>query len=128
MLTVTSIYASLTALVFLTLSARVIAYRRSNQISLGDDGDKSLLKRMRAQANCAEYAPIGLILLALAELQGAPAIALHLLGLTLFAGRAIHAYGFSASPPVMGLRVVGMLLTLTMIGISALGLLVQAIL
>ncbi|MGH1577373.1 MAPEG family protein [Planktotalea sp.] len=127
MLNVTSIYAALIALFFMWLSGRVIFYRRKNRISLGDAGDKSLLKRMRAQANCAEYAPIGLILLALIEMSGAPAFAVHLLGLMLLAGRVSHGVGFSASPPRMGARVFGTAITLTMILLSALGLLVHSL-
>ena len=60
---ITGLYGALIALVFLALSARVIMYRRANQLGLGDHGDKSLMKRMRAQANCAEYAPFGLLLM-----------------------------------------------------------------
>ncbi len=77
---------------------------------------------MRAQGNFAEYAPFGLFLLALVELFDAPNIAVHLLGLMLLSGRLLHAWGFSASPPVMNGRVLGMILTLTMILFSALGL------
>ena len=126
-LSVTPIYAALLALLFLVLSTRVILYRRQHRLSLGDAGDTSLLKRMRAQANCAEYAPFGVLLLLLAELQGAPGVALHGLGAMLLAGRVLHGYGFSARPPVMLLRVLGMLLTLTMLGVAALGLLVHAL-
>ena len=72
MLPITGFFAGLIALVFLVLSARVIFYRRENNLSLGDYGDKSLLKRMRAHANCAEYAPIGLVLLAVIELFAVP--------------------------------------------------------
>ena len=128
MLSVTPIYAGLLAILLIVLSARVIVYRRANRLSLGDEGDRSLLKRMRAQANCAEYAPIGLLLLALLDLQSAPIWALHVLGLMLLAGRCLHAFGFSASPPVMGGRVGGMALTLTMILISAVWLIVLFIL
>ena len=128
MLAVTSIYAGLIAFIFLWLSARVIVFRRGNQISLGDAGNNSLLKRMRAQANCAEYAPFGLLLLALTEVSGAPALAVHVLGATLLAGRALHAWGFSASPPIMNARVLGTALTLIMILVSALGLLFHRLL
>ena len=123
MVPVTALYASLLALLFLALSLRVIAYRRSSQVSIGDAGDRVLLGRIRAQANCAEYAPIGLVLLALAELQGAPAAALHVLGGALLLGRAAHAVGFSRSPQIRSLRVLGMALTALMIGLTALGLL-----
>ena len=126
-LTVTPIYAALVALLFLVLSARVISYRRANMISLGDTGDKALLKRMRAQANCAEYAPLALFLMLVAELNGAPAFAVHLMGAALLGGRVLHAVGFSATPQKMILRQSGMLLTLGMILLSALGLIGHAL-
>ena len=126
-LTITPIYAGLLALLFIALSWWVIRYRRANLISLGDNDDKALRKRMRAQANFVEYAPIGLILLLLTELQGAPALAPHALGLCLLAGRCLHAYGFSSTPQKMILRQVGMALTLLMIVLSALGLLGHAL-
>jgi len=127
-LPITSIYAALTALIFLTLSIRVIIYRRANIISLGDSGDKNLLKRMRAQANCAEYAPLALILLMLSELAGAPSLALHVLGILLVAGRALHAIGFASTPQKIILRQLGMAMNIAMIAFAALGLLGHALL
>ncbi|EDQ04480.1 Inner membrane protein YecN [Sulfitobacter indolifex] len=126
-LTLTPIYAALCALVFLGLSWHVIAYRRANRISLGDTGDKALLKRMRAQANAAEYMPIALILLALIEASGAPALAVHTLGLALLTGRILHPLGFAATPQKFILRQIGMILTLAMIALSALGLLAHSL-
>jgi hypothetical protein len=125
-LIITPLYTALIALLFIALSWRIITYRRANAISLGDSGDKNLLKRMRAQANCAEYAPLGLLLLAMTELNQAPALAIHALGLMLLAGRLLHAAGFAATPQRLVLRQVGMVLTLTMIGLTALGLLAHA--
>ena len=126
-LTITATYVALNALVFLGLSWHVIAYRRAKLISLGDTGDKALLKRMRAQANAAEYMPIALILLALTEANGAPPLAVHGLGLMLIAGRILHPLGFAVTPQKIILRQIGMLLTLAMIALSALGLLAHAI-
>jgi len=94
MLPITSLYAGLLALVFLALSWRVIAFRRGNQVSLGDGESKDLRQRNRAHGNFAEYAPLGLIILACVELQGAPALAVHALGLMLFLGRLLHAIAF----------------------------------
>lgn len=127
MLPITSVFAALIALLYLTLTARVIRYRRGNLISLGDHGDKALETRMRAHGNCAEYAPFGLILLALVEMAGAPTIAVILLGLLLLVGRVVHGVGFWGERPVMKLRVLGMVLTLVMILISALGLLLHGL-
>lgn len=109
---ITSIYAVPLAVIFVILSARVITYRRANQLGLGDHGDKSLMKRMRAHANFTEYAPFALVLMILVELQGPNGAVVHLIGGILLAGRAAHAYGFSTSPPRMGLRVGGTFLTL----------------
>lgn len=94
MLPITSIYAGLLTFVFLALSFRVIVYRRTQRVSLGDGDSKDLRQRTRAQANFAEYTPIGLIILACVELQGAPAPAVHLLGAMLFAGRLLHCVSF----------------------------------
>ena len=126
-LTVTPIYAGILTLLLLWLSVRIIRHRRRNRLSLGDEGDRRLLCLMRAQANCAEYAPLGVLLLLLVEVQGAPTIALHFLGMALTLGRLAHAYGFTAEPMIMGLRVLGMALTLTMLAASALGLLAHTL-
>ena len=117
---ITALYAGPLALLLIVLSARVITYRRANRIGLGDSGDNSLLKRMRAQANCAEYAPIGIVMMLLVELQNAPAPLVHLIGALLLVGRLMHAYGFSSSPPKMNLRVGGMVLTFISLALSAL--------
>ena len=127
MVPVTSLYAGLIALLFVTLSLRVILVRRRERVSVGDGGSKALIKAMRTQANCAEYAPIGLILLALAEFQGAPALALHSLGAMLLAGRLMHAYGFGHTPQFVPVRQLGMVLTFTMIGLAALACIAHAL-
>lgn len=126
-LAVTAIYASLLTLLYIALTARVITYRRENRLSLGDQGDTVLQKRMRAHGNFAEYAPLGVLLLALVEAQGTPGFAVHLLGLMLLVGRLAHATYFILSTQEMRLRVIGMVLTLTMLLVSALGLLAHAI-
>ena len=126
-LAITPVYAALVALLFLALSVRVIAYRRAHGLSLGDAGNRALLRRTRAQGNCAEYAPIGLLLLVLLELQGVAGWAIHGLGAALLAGRAAHAWGFSARPSVPALRVAGTALTLTVIAVGALSLLALAL-
>lgn len=127
MLTITSIYAGLLGLMYLALTIRTIRGRLKNSVSIGDDGDKELGYRVRAHGNFAEYAPIGVVFLALIEIQGAPAIALHALGLCLFVGRLAHAYSFASYPPKMKPRQLGMMLTMTMLLASSLGLLAHAI-
>lgn len=110
-LSISPLYAALIVVLFMYLSIRVIRYRRSERVAFGDQGDKTLLRLMRAHGNCAEYAPLGLILLAMAELADAGPIGLHLAGMALVVGRAVHGVGLAHFPRVIGCRVVGILAT-----------------
>ncbi len=82
---------------------------------------------MRTQANCAEYAPFGIVLLLLVELPPAPDLAVHVLGILLLAGRVLHGVGLSSNPQKLILRQIGMVVTFGMIGVAALGLLAHAL-
>jgi uncharacterized membrane protein YecN with MAPEG domain len=115
---VTPLYAAALTALFISLSLRVIALRRSGRVSLGDAGDPALLARIRAQGNCAEYAPLGIVLLLLAELAGAAPALLHLSGLSLLAGRVIHARALSG-PGRFAARTIGMLMTFAALSLSA---------
>lgn len=117
---ITAFYASLLALLFLLLSARVIVQRREDRMKLGADDSSELFRRARVHANFAEYVPLALILLALTESLKAPSSVIHLLAICLVAGRLLHAYGLSQTPHILKWRTVGMVLTLTVIGIAAL--------
>jgi len=110
---VTSFYAALLTIVFVSLSVRVLRLRRSLGIAIGDAGNSQMLRAMRVQANCAEYVPLGLVLLILLELQNANTWLIHSLGISLLCGRLLHAYGVSQPKEPFGLRVAGMALTLT---------------
>ncbi len=116
---ITGLYAAALALLFVVLSARVITVRRANKVSLGDGGDADLVARVRAQGNFAEYAPLGIVLILIAELQATPAVWLHLCGALLLAGRLMHGVNFSFGLRIMVLRVGGMFLTLTSLIIGA---------
>jgi uncharacterized membrane protein YecN with MAPEG domain len=117
---ITAFYAALLAFLFLLLSMRVIAQRREARVEIGLGESQELLRRARVHANFAEYVPMALVLLALAESLKAPGIILHGLGLALLAGRLVHAYGLSQTPHILRLRVTGMTLTLTTMGLTAL--------
>src|SRR5215831_2881923 len=108
---VTSIYAGLLALLFVVLSLRVIGFRRSARVALGDGSNANLMRRIRVHGNFAEYVPMALLLMALGEAQVSPKWIIHALGLVLVIGRAIHAYGVGRAPEVRYCRVVGMAAT-----------------
>ncbi|MEL6961159.1 MAG: MAPEG family protein [Pseudomonadota bacterium] len=119
-MTVTPIYAALTAILFVLLSLRVIVARRQSSVPLGDGGDQILLRRLRAHGNFAEYAPMVIVLMALAELQDSADVMLHAIGLLLLAGRFVHALGVSQEPEDYRLRVTGMGLTFAALIMGAL--------
>ena len=111
MLLVTSIVSGVLAILFVRLSLAVIALRRLNKVSLGSDGNLDLERAIRAQGNFAEYVPIGIILIACLELNGAPWWLVALPGLTLILGRLFHAKGINQPPPNFSNRILGMQLT-----------------
>ena len=119
-LSISPLYAGLIGLLYIYLSFRVIGRRRGAKVSVGDGNDQDLLKRIRVHGNLAEYAPLGLLLLAMAELQGAPGGVIHALGVMLLAGRLIHAHGLASSPQIMRFRQLGMVLTLLMLTLASL--------
>ena len=125
-MTITPVYAALLALLFVALSWRVIGARRGARVSLGDGGDETLLRRSRAHGNFAEYAPIGLLLIAFAETMGAWGWLVHVLNLTLLGGRAAHAYALSG-PPNMPARTGGMIATFAALVAAALTILVLSL-
>ena len=126
-LEITPVYAALLTLLYLWLSFRVVQMRGAAKVSLGDGGDRILERRIRAHGNCAENAPIGLILLLLMELNGAPEVAVHGAGVMLLVGRLAHAAALSSPTPQFLLRTVGMGLTYLMQGLVAVGLLAHAL-
>jgi uncharacterized membrane protein YecN with MAPEG domain len=125
---ITAFYAALLALLFMVLSFRTIQQRRSAKVELGTGEDAELLRRYRVHANFAEYVPLALVLLGLAESLKAPHALLHLAGFTLLSGRVVHAYGLSQTSHILRLRIIGMILTFGAITLTAVVCLVLAML
>ena len=126
-MTVTPLYAGLLAGLYLFLTVRVIRFRRGHRVDMGDGGQSLLQRYIRAHGNFAEYAPFGLLLLLLVETGGWPGWLVHLLGLTLLGGRLAHAWSFSVAELRGRSRVVGMVLTMAMLGVAAILCLLQGL-
>jgi uncharacterized membrane protein YecN with MAPEG domain len=124
---ITALYAGLLMPLFVILSVRVILQRRGARVALGDGGDAALLRAMRVHANFAEYVPLTLVLMALAESLRTGGWLLHTLGIALVAGRAIHAFGVSQAREVFVLRVTGVATTLTVMIVAGLACLYAAV-
>ena len=111
MLFITSIIASVLTIIFVRLSFAVIRLRRKNKVGLGNGGHEELERAIRAQGNFAEYVPFGIMLIACLEINGAPWWLVAVPGITLIAGRLIHAKGINVPPPDFSQRVLGMKFT-----------------
>ncbi len=110
MLPVTGLYAGLLAIGFVWLATRVVKARRQYRVALGTS-HRMVERAVRAHGNFAEYVPFALLLLALNEVNGLPDWALHVLGVVMLAGRALHAHGIGREPEDIRWRVMGMALT-----------------
>ena len=122
LLPVTTILVSLMGLLFFRWSLRVIELRRKNKVSLGDGGHEDLQRAIRGQANCAEYAPIAVLLVLVAEIQASGPIMLGVVAILaagFLLGRILHGYAFAATAGNITLRVRGMQLTLMTIVLLA---------
>lgn len=121
------VYAALLTLLFVFLSIRTIKARRRAQIAIGSGASPELNRAMRVHANFAEYAPLGLLLIYLVEMQSAAGWLIHLLGLLLLMGRLSHAYGVSQTRENFKFRMYGMMMTFGSLLLSALFLLYDAL-
>ena len=92
---ITLLFAALHVLLMLALLAPISRHRHAHRIGLGDGGDKALARKIRVHGNFVEHAPFALLVLALLELCGLPAVATWGFGGALLLGRVLHALGLS---------------------------------
>jgi len=93
MLHITGLYASILALIVIWLCYQVVVFRRSKRVEIGDGGDTTGIRHIRAQQNAVEYIPLAIILFAIYELNGGNPWMLHGIGAALVLGRLIHPGG-----------------------------------
>jgi uncharacterized membrane protein YecN with MAPEG domain len=110
---ITAMSAAILGVWLIILSIRVVGMRRITSVSLGDGGEERLNRRIRAHGNLSEYAPLGLILLFLAEAQGAATWIVLICAVIFVAGRLAHGYALSFTAKNAAARMSGMLMTFT---------------
>jgi hypothetical protein len=108
---ITSLYAALLGLLLLGLSWQVTRHRQRSRVSLGAGGDEALERAIRTHANLVEYAPLALLLIALAEMNGAAPWWIHGTGALLVVARCLHAWGLGSTSGVSPGRYWGTALT-----------------
>lgn len=110
---ITSLYASLLALIYLFLSVRVVLSRTTHNVSLGTPEEVTeLTKKIRVHGNFSEYIPFWLILMALLEISNWKPLFLHSMWIAFILGRILHIIAIDRKNPILLLRIFWMLLTL----------------
>ena len=106
---ITALYAGLNALIMLVLALNVVRGRWRAKAGIGDGGDTTLGRAIRAHGNNTEYVPILLLLLLGLEFGAWPAWLLHAFGIAVTAGRVTHGIGLNRSSGTSPGRAIGML-------------------
>ena len=118
-LPITLTIAGACALISLWLGLRVSQLRIKHKVMVGDGAEERLVRRMRAHANFAEYAPIFLILLGLVELANGSETWLWIVAILFVLARLTHPFGMDRPAP-NPLRMGGALVTwLVLLGLAA---------
>lgn len=104
---ITSLFAACFGVVMLVLWINVTKTRAAMSISIGDGGDVALHEKVRRHGNFMEWVPMTVLLLALAEAQGAGASWLYAAGGLALIGRLVHPFGLRADNAAHPARIVG---------------------
>lgn len=104
---VTSVYAIPLVILGIFLWFRVTLMRAQLNISIGDASNPALLQRVRQHGNFIEWVPMVLVLMMIAEGNGASALWLHASGGLLLIGRLIHPFGLKINHASHPMRIVG---------------------
>ena len=95
---ITAAYLGILALLYAVLGLQVSRLRRGNHVLFGDGGNVKLRSAIRAHANFAEYVPIIVLMVAMLEMSGMPAMRVHLLMAALLVARLLHPLGMYVGP------------------------------
>jgi uncharacterized protein len=93
MLIVTSVFCAVLTFIFMRLSFQVVSIRKRTQLWLRPDGNEELERAIRAQTSFITYVPIGVVMVACLELNGAPWYLLVFMAMFLVIGRVLYIAG-----------------------------------
>ena len=118
LLSVTLSTAAAAAILNIWLMLRIGAVRQAEKISVGDEDNENLIRRMRAQANFVENAPFVLILIGAIELSGKGEPWLAWVAGLFIIGRIAHGFGMDGGSMQIG-RMIGTIVSmLTLLGLG----------
>lgn len=115
----TTLYIGLFALLMLVLKLNVGRVRASKKINLGDGNDEAMQRAIRVQGNAVEDVPVVLLGLVGLGLMGAPVMLIHAIGATFLVARFLHAVGLGGMAGAGVGRLIGTLLSLIALLVTA---------
>jgi uncharacterized protein len=118
---ITALYGGILALLVTAFAVNVTIQRNRLKIEVGDGGNPTMLRMIRIHGSATEYVPLGLLLMALYEVNRGLPSALHAAGIALIVGRLAFAAAFWRSAEPGAAR--GIAAVLTWLAIAALAVL-----
>ncbi len=126
LLPITLATAAAAAILNVWLMIRVGRVRAAEKISVGDEDNEDLIRRMRAQANFVENAPFVLVLIAVIELSGKGEPWLQWVAALFILARVAHGLGMDGGTLSKG-RMIGTIVSmLTLLGLAIVAALIAA--
>jgi uncharacterized membrane protein YecN with MAPEG domain len=116
---ITALYAAALAVMYVGLAFTVVRQRFKLRIGLGDGQQPELIKAIRIHGNFAEYVPLLLVIMLIAEQQHVAGWQLHVLGGLTLGGRLLHLVGLLQTSGTSIPRVLGMVATFTALLLGA---------
>ena len=114
-----TLYIGLFGLLMIALKMNVGRVRTSEKVGFGDGANEAMQRAIRVQGNAVEDVPVVLLgLLGLAALA-APVVLIHALGGSFLVGRILHAVGLGGSSGSSFGRLVGTLIRLIVMLVTA---------
>jgi uncharacterized protein len=102
---ITAAYLGILGLLYTVLGLQVSRLRRGHQVLFGDGGNIKLRSAIRAHANFIEYVPIIVLMVAMLEMSGMPAVRVHLLMGALLVARLLHPLGMYVGPRTLAFQI-----------------------
>ncbi len=110
-LAITAFYGAILALLVTALAINVTAHRARLGVQIGDGGKPQMERMIRLHGNAVEYVPLGVLLMALYELNGGSHPALHVVGIAFIVARLLHVWGMWGTVDANVGRITGPTLT-----------------
>ena len=117
-LTTTLCAAAAAAILNIWLGIRIGQLRTALKISIGDGGNEQVIRRMRAQSNFIENAPLVLVLIGAIELARPGNTILAAVAAVFIVGRVLHGLGMDGGSFAIGQMIGTLSSLLIQLGLS----------